>query len=235
MSASQTSKQKNEEPMSDSSRLHSGQMFDRPPPVTSSFIIPTVIEQTHRGERGWDIFSRLLKDRIIFLGTAVDDQVANIVIAQLLFLESEDPDKDIMLYINSPGGLVTAGMAIYDTMQYVRPSIATFCMGQAASMGAFLLAAGAKGKRYSLPHARILIHQPLGGFQGQATDIDIHAREILRTRDKLNELLVKHTGQPMERIKQDTERDYFMSAIEAKEYGLLDEVLIQKPVTASNK
>jgi ATP-dependent Clp protease protease subunit len=202
-----------------------------------NFIIPTVIEQTHRGERGWDIFSRLLKDRIIFLGTAVDDQVANIIIAQLLFLESEDPDKDIMLYINSPGGLVTAGMAIYDTMQLVRPNVATFCMGQAASMGAFLLAAGAKGKRFSLPHARILIHQPLGGFQGQATDIDIHAKEILRTRDKLNELLVKHTGQPIERIKQDTERDYFMSAIEAKEYGLIDEVLVHKaPVAAgSNK
>jgi ATP-dependent Clp protease protease subunit len=220
--------------MSDSRRLYSSHI-DPPPPVTSNFIIPTVIEQTHRGERGWDIFSRLLKDRIIFLGTAVDDQVANIVIAQLLFLESEDPDKDIMLYINSPGGLVTAGMAIYDTMQYVRPSVATFCMGQAASMGAFLLAAGAKGKRYSLPHARILIHQPLGGFQGQATDIDIHAREILRTRDKVNELLVKHTGQPMERIKQDTERDYFMSAMEAKEYGLIDEVLIQKPTTATTK
>ena len=208
---------------------------DAPAAPTSNFIIPTVIEQTHRGERGWDIFSRLLKDRIIFLGTAVDDQVANIIIAQLLFLESEDPDKDIMLYINSPGGLVTAGMAIYDTMQYVRPNIATFCMGQAASMGAFLLAAGAKGKRYSLPHARILIHQPLGGFQGQATDIDIHAKEILRTRDKLNELLVKHTGQPIERIKQDTERDYFMSAIEAKEYGLLDEVLVQKPAVAAAK
>jgi ATP-dependent Clp protease, protease subunit len=216
--------------MSDSRRFIS-QQFDVSSGPTSSFIIPTVIEQTHRGERGWDIFSRLLKDRIIFLGTAVDDQVANIVIAQLLFLESEDPDKDIMLYINSPGGLVTAGMAIYDTMQYVRPSVATFCMGQAASMGAFLLAAGAKGKRYSLPHARLLIHQPLGGFQGQATDIDIHAREILRTRDKLNELLVKHTGQGMERIKQDTERDYFMSALEAKEYGLIDEVLVQKPVT----
>ncbi len=215
--------------MTDSRRTHPLDIDALAPPIRN-FIIPTVIEQTHRGERGWDIFSRLLKDRIIFLGTAVDDQVANIVIAQLLFLESEDPDKDIMLYINSPGGLVTAGMAIYDTMQYVRPSVATFCMGQAASMGAFLLAAGAKGKRYSLPHARILIHQPLGGFQGQATDIDIHAKEILRTRDKLNELLVKHTGQPMERIKSDTERDYFMSAIEAKEYGLIDEVLVQKPV-----
>jgi ATP-dependent Clp protease protease subunit len=202
---------------------------DAPPPSIGNFIIPTVIEQTHRGERGWDIFSRLLKDRIIFLGTAVDDQVANIIIAQLLFLESEDPDKDVMLYINSPGGMVTAGMAIYDTMQYVRPDVATFCMGQAASMGAFLLAAGAKGKRFSLPHARILIHQPLGGFQGQATDIDIHAREILRTRDKLNELLVKHTGQAIERIKSDTERDYFMSAMESKEYGIIDEVLVQKP------
>ena len=208
---------------------------DAPPPATGNFIIPTVIEQTHRGERGWDIFSRLLKDRIIFLGTAVDDQVANIIIAQLLFLESEDPDKDIMLYINSPGGMVTAGMAIYDTMQYVRPDVATFCMGQAASMGAFLLAAGAKGKRFSLPHARILIHQPLGGFQGQATDIDIHAREILRTRDKLNELLVRHTGQPLERIKSDTERDYFMSAMESKEYGIIDEVLVQKPGVVASK
>jgi ATP-dependent Clp protease protease subunit len=208
---------------------------DSPPPAVGNFIIPTVIEQTHRGERGWDIFSRLLKDRIIFLGTAVDDQVANIIIAQLLFLESEDPDKDIMLYINSPGGMVTAGMAIYDTMQYVRPDVATFCMGQAASMGAFLLAAGAKGKRFSLPHARILIHQPLGGFQGQATDIDIHAREILRTRDKLNELLVKHTGQSADRIKSDTERDYFMSAMESKEYGIIDEVLVQKPNQPSSK
>ena len=198
------------------------------PPLTSNLIIPTVIEQTHRGERGWDIFSRLLKDRIIFLGNAVDDLVANIVIAQLLFLESEDPDKDVMLYINSPGGMVTAGMAIYDTMQYVRPDVSTFCMGQAASMGAFLLAGGAKGKRYALPHSRILIHQPLGGFSGQATDVDIHAREILRNRDNLNELLVKHTGQPLERIKHDTERDYFMSPAEAKEYGLVDEVIEHK-------
>ena len=190
---------------------------------------PTVIEQTHRGERAYDLYSRLLKDRIVFLGTPVDDDVANIIVAQMLFLESEDPDKDINLYINSPGGSVTSGLAIYDTMQYVKCQVSTICMGQAASMGALLLAAGAKGKRYSLPHARILIHQPLGGFQGQATDIDIHAREILRTRDKLNELLVKHTGQPMERIKQDTERDYFMSAIEAKEYGLIDEVVIKKP------
>ncbi len=195
---------------------------------TKNFIIPTVIEQTHRGERGWDIFSRLLKDRIVFLGTPVDDQIANIVVAQLLFLESEDPDKDIMLYINSPGGLVTAGMMIYDTMQYVRCDVATICMGQAASMGAFLLAAGAKGKRYSLPSSRILIHQPLGGFQGQATDIDIHAKEILRTRDRLNEILAKHTGQPLDRIKNDTERDYFMGAAEAKEYGVIDEILVKK-------
>ncbi len=213
--------------MNDSRRtpsLTSGGLYQPP----HNFIIPTVIEQTHRGERGWDIFSRLLKDRIIFLGTAVDDQVANIIIAQLLFLESEDPDKDIMLYINSPGGLVTAGMMIYDTMQYVRCDVATICMGQAASMGAFLLAAGAKGKRFSLPHARILIHQPLGGFQGQATDIDIHAKEILRTRDTLNSLLAKHTGQPLEKIKNDTERDYFLSADESKASGLIDDVLVKK-------
>jgi ATP-dependent Clp protease protease subunit len=197
------------------------------PPI-SNFIIPTVIEQTHRGERGWDIFSRLLKDRIVFLGTPVNDDVANIIIAQLLFLESEDPDKDIMLYINSPGGHVTAGLAIYDTMQYVRCDVATICMGQAASMGAFLLAAGAKGKRYALPNSRILIHQPLGGFQGQATDIDIHAKEILRTRDRLNELLAKHTGQPLDRIRHDTERDYFMGPGESKEYGLIDNVLTHK-------
>lgn len=195
-----------------------------------SFIIPTVIEQTHRGERGWDIFSRLLKDRIVFLGTQVDDVIANIVIAQLLFLESEDPDKDIMLYINSPGGSVTAGMAIYDTMQYIRPNVATYCMGQAASMGAFLLAAGTKGKRFALPHSRILIHQPMAGFSGQATDVDIHARELLRTRETLNQLLVKHTGQSMDRIKNDTERDYFMSSAEAKEYGIVDEVLLRKAV-----
>jgi len=201
----------------------------------SSFIIPTVIEQTHRGERGWDIFSRLLKDRIVFLGTAVNDDIANIIIAQLLFLESEDPDKDIMLYINSPGGIVTAGLAIYDTMQYVRCDVATICMGQAASMGAFLLAAGAKGKRYSLPHARILIHQPLGGFQGQASDVDIHAKEILRTRDKLNELLQKHTGQPIERIRNDTERDYFMGPGEAKEYGLIDDVITHKKDVADRE
>jgi ATP-dependent Clp protease protease subunit len=194
----------------------------------SNFIIPTVIEQTHRGERGWDIFSRLLKDRIVFLGTPVDDQIANIIVAQMLFLESEDPDKDIMLYINSPGGLVTAGMMIYDTMQYVRCDIATICMGQAASMAAWLLAAGSKGKRYSLPNARIMLHQPLGGFQGQATDIDIHAKEILKTRDRMNELLAKHTGHDINKIKHDTERDFFMSAAEAKEYGVVDEILIKK-------
>jgi ATP-dependent Clp protease protease subunit len=194
----------------------------------TDFIIPTVIEQTHRGERGWDIFSRLLKDRIVFLGTPVDDQIANIIVAQMLFLESEDPDKDIMLYINSPGGLVTAGMMIYDTMQYVRCDVATICMGQAASMGAWLLAAGTKGKRYSLPNARIMLHQPLGGFQGQATDIDIHAKEILKTRDRMNELLSKHTGHDLAKIKHDTERDFFMSAAEAKEYGVIDEILIKK-------
>jgi ATP-dependent Clp protease protease subunit len=194
----------------------------------TDFIIPTVIEQTHRGERGWDIFSRLLKDRIVFLGTPVDDQIANIIVAQMLFLESEDPDKDIMLYINSPGGLVTAGMMIYDTMQYVRCDVATICMGQAASMAAWLLAAGSKGKRYSLPNARIMLHQPLGGFQGQATDIDIHAKEILKTRDRMNELLAKHTGHNIDKIKHDTERDFFMSAAEAKEYGVIDEILIKK-------
>jgi len=184
-----------------------------------------VIEQTHRGERAYDVFSRLLKDRIVFIGTPINDDVANLAIAQLLFLESEDPDKDIYLYINSPGGVVTAGMAIYDTMQYVRPDVATICIGQAASMGAVLLAAGAPGKRSALPHARILIHQPMGGFQGQATDIDIHAREILRMREELNNILAKHTKQPVKRIQSDTERDYFMSGEEAKEYGIVDEVV----------
>lgn len=191
-----------------------------------NFIIPTVIEQTHRGERGWDIFSRLLKDRIIFLGSAINDDVANIVIAQMLFLASDSPDKDIMLYINSPGGHVTAGLAIYDTMQHVHCDVATICMGQAASMGAFLLTAGTKGKRYALPHSRIMIHQPLAGFSGQATDIDIHAREILKMRDTLNGLMSHHTGQPIDKIKQDTERDNFMSPGAAKEYGIVDEVLV---------
>ncbi|HWV38650.1 MAG TPA: ATP-dependent Clp endopeptidase proteolytic subunit ClpP [Vulgatibacter sp.] len=190
--------------------------------------MPFVVEQTHRGERSYDIYSRLLKDRIVFLGTPVDDDVANVIIAQLLFLESEDPDKDINLYINSPGGVVTAGMAIYDTMQYVKPAVSTICMGQASSMGALLLAAGAPGKRYALPHARIMIHQPLGGFQGQATDIEIHAREILRMKQKLNEILVRHTGQPIERIEKDTDRDYFMGPIEAKEYGLIDDVFVHQ-------
>ena len=198
------------------------------PPQISNMIIPTVIEQTHRGERGWDIFSRLLKDRIIFLGTAVDDDIANVIIAQMLFLESEDPDKDIMLYINSPGGVVTSGLAIYDTIQHVKCDVSTICMGQAASMGALLLAAGSAGKRFALPHARILIHQPLGGFSGQATDIDIQAKEILRTRERLNQILAQHTGQELEKVRADTDRDYYMSAEEAKEYGLVDEVLHPK-------
>ena len=193
--------------------------------------IPTVIEQTHRGERGWDIYSRLLKDRIIFLSGELDDDVANVVIAQLLFLDSEEPEKDIMLYINSPGGHVTAGLAIYDTMQYLHCDVATLCMGQAGSMASFLLCAGTKGKRYALPHSRVIIHQVLAGFEGQATDIEIHAREILSLRDRINELYSKHTGQPAERIKRDTDRDNFMTAIQAKEYGLIDEVLttVKKP------
>jgi ATP-dependent Clp protease protease subunit len=186
--------------------------------------VPYVIEQTHRGERSYDIYSRLLKDRIVMLGTEVDDDIANVIVAQLLFLESEDPDKDINLYINSPGGSVTAGMAIYDTMQYVKPPVSTICIGQAASMGAVLLLAGAKGKRYALPSARIMIHQPHGGARGQATDIEIQAREILRMRAKLNELIVKHTGQSIERVEKDTDRDYFMGPSEAKTYGIIDEV-----------
>jgi ATP-dependent Clp protease, protease subunit len=190
--------------------------------------MPFVVEQTHRGERSYDIYSRLLKDRIVFLGTPIDDDVANVVIAQLLFLESEDPDKDISLYINSPGGSVTSGLAIYDTMQYVKPQVSTICLGQAASMGAFLLAGGAAGKRYAVPNARIMIHQPMGGFQGQATDIDIQAREILRIKAKLNEILARHTRQPIERIEKDTERDYFMGAGEAKEYGITDDVIVHK-------
>lgn len=191
-------------------------------------IIPTVVEQTHRGERGWDIFSRLLKDRIVFLGTPIDDLVANVIVAQLLFLESEDPEKEINLYINSPGGSVVAGLAIYDTMQYVRCPVSTICLGQAASMGALLLSAGEPGKRFALPNGRILIHQPLGGVSGQASDIEIHAREILKLRGKLNEILSSACGQPLERIEQDTERDYYMSPVEAKEYGLIDEVIAQK-------
>lgn len=192
-------------------------------------LIPIVIEQSSRGERAYDIYSRLLKDRIIFLGSAINDEVANLIIAQMLFLESEDPDKDIHFYINSPGGLVTAGMAIYDTMQYIKPPVSTLCMGQAASMAALLLAAGTKGKRFSLPHARILIHQPLGGFQGQATDVEIQAKEILRLREELNRILARHTGQPIERINQDTERDFYMSGQQAKDYGLIDEVITSRP------
>ncbi len=188
-------------------------------------LVPMVVEQTNRGERAYDIYSRLLKDRIIFIGGPIDDHVANLVIAQLLFLEAEDPDKDIHVYLNSPGGVVTAGMAIYDTMQYIKPDVSTICMGQAASMGSFLLAAGAKGKRFALPFTRIMIHQPLGGVQGQATDIDIHAKEILRMKNVLNELLAKHTGQPLEQVARDTERDYFMSAEEACKYGIVDEVI----------
>lgn len=191
-------------------------------------LIPVVVEQSPRGERAYDIYSRLLKERIIFLGGGVNDDVANVIIAQLLFLEAEDPDKDITFYINSPGGVVTAGLAIYDTMQYIKCDIATLCMGQAASMGSFLLAAGTEGKRYALPNSRILIHQPMGGYQGQATDIDIHAREILRMREDLNRLLALHTGQPIDKIKGDTERDYFMSAEEAKEYGIIDKVLARR-------
>ena len=188
-------------------------------------LVPIVIEQTPRGERAYDIYSRLLKDRIILLGFPIDDHIANLIVAQLLFLEAEDPEKDIYMYINSPGGVVTAGLAIYDTINYINADVSTICMGQAASMGAFLLAAGAKGKRYALPNARIMIHQPLGGFQGQATDIEIHAREILRLKKLLNEHLAKNTGQPLEKVEQDTERDYFMSAYEAKEYGIVDKVI----------
>lgn len=197
--------------------------------------IPMVVEQSGRGERAYDIYSRLLKDRIIFLGGPIDDNVANVVIAQLLFLESEDPDKDIHLYINSPGGVVTAGLAIYDTMQYIKPDVSTICIGQAASMGSVLLAAGAKGKRYALPYSRIMIHQPLGGVQGQSTDIQIQAREILRIRETLNEILSRHTGQSVKKLTEDTERDNFMSALEAKKYGLIDEVIIRPQEEKSDK
>jgi len=191
--------------------------------------IPIVVEQTGRGERAYDIYSRLLKDRIVFLGTVITDDVANLITAQLLFLESEDPDRDIYFYINTPGGSVTAGLAIYDTMQYVKPQISTVCLGQAASMGALLLAAGTKGKRYALPHSRIMIHQPLGGFQGAATDVDIQAREILRMREELNNILVKHTGQSLKKIEKDTDRDLFMTGRQALEYGLVDEVIVSRP------
>ncbi len=194
-------------------------------------LIPIVVEQSSRGERAYDIYSRLLRDRIIFLGTGVTDEIANLVIAQMLFLEAEDSEKEIHFYINSPGGLVTAGLAIYDTMQYIRSPVATYCMGQAASMGALLLAAGDKGKRYALPHSRILIHQVMGSFTGQASDVDIQAKEILRLREELNEILANHTGQPLERIKVDTDRDYYMSGEEAKAYGLVDQVIIHRALT----
>jgi len=199
-------------------------------------LVPIVVEQTSRGERSYDIYSRLLKERVIFLVGSVEDQVANLIIAQLLFLESENPDKDIHLYINSPGGSVSAGLAIYDTMQFIKPAVSTMCVGQAASMGALLLSGGEKGKRYCLPHSRVMIHQPLGGFQGQASDIDIHAREILNARERLNAILVKHTGQPLEKIRHDTERDHFLSSDEARIYGLIDEVLVVRgPLPASHK
>jgi ATP-dependent Clp protease protease subunit len=198
-------------------------------------LVPMVVEQSPRGERAYDIYSRLLKERIIFLGSGVNDDVANVIVAQLLFLEAEDPDKDITFYVNSPGGSVTAGMSIYDTMQYVKCDIATLCMGQAASMGAFLLAAGTDGKRYSLPNARIMIHQPMGGFQGQATDIAIQAKEILRMKDDLNNILAHHTKRPLEKIAADTERDYFMSASEAQEYGIIDKVLTKREELVEEK
>ena len=197
-------------------------------------LVPMVIEQSPRGERAYDIYSRLLKDRIIFLGSGVDDDVANLVIAQLLFLEAEDPEKDIHLYINSPGGSITAGLAIYDTMQYVRPDVSTICLGQAASMGAWLLAAGAPGKRMGLPNSRIMIHQPMGGFQGQATDIDIQAREILKLRERMNEILADHVGAPVEQIAKHTERDYFMSGEEAQAYGIIDRVVTRRPLAPSD-
>ncbi len=199
-------------------------------------LIPMVIEQTSRGERAYDIYSRLLKDRIIFLGTPIDDVVANTVIAQLLFLEADDPDKDIYLYINSPGGIVTAGLAIYDTMNYIKSPVSTICIGQAASMGALLLASGTRGKRFSLPHARVMIHQPVGGFQGQATDIEIHAKEILKLKDTLNQIMANHTGQPLDKIATDTERDFFMSGEDARLYGIVDEVITKKaPSSAKEK
>lgn len=198
-------------------------------------LVPMVVEQTGRGERAYDIYSRLLKDRIILLGTAIDDNVANLVIAQFLFLEAEDPERDIQLYINSPGGSVTAGLAIYDTMQYIKPRISTICMGQAASMGAVLLAAGEKGKRFVLPHSSILIHQPMGGVKGQATEISIHAKEILRLREELNGILSRHTGQQIEKIQKDTERDFFMDGTQAIEYGIVDEVIVKREISNKNE
>jgi len=196
--------------------------------MRSQYQVPIVVEQTSRGERAYDIYSRLLKDRIIFIGTAIDDHVANLVVAQMLFLEVEDPDKDVHLYINSPGGEITAGLAIYDTMQYIRPEVSTICVGMAASMAAVLLAGGAKGKRFALPNSKVMIHQPWGGVKGQATEIEIHAKEILKTRKQLNEILTRHTGQPFEKIQRDTERDFFMSPEEAKEYGIIDQVLVPR-------
>ena len=201
-------------------------------PAQNLGLIPMVIEQTARGERSFDIYSRLLKERVIFVVGPIDDHMANLIVAQLLFLESDNPDKDIQLYINSPGGVITAGMSIYDTMQFIKPDVATMCLGQAASMGAVLLAGGAQGKRYGLPNSRVMILQPLGGFQGQATDIEIHAREILHARERLNEVLAHHTGQPLDRIKRDTERDYFMSAKDATEYGVMDDVLTSRAALA---
>ncbi len=197
-------------------------------------LIPIVIEQSSRGERAFDIYSRLLRDRIIFLGTAISDEMANLIIAQMLFLESEDPDKDIHFYINSPGGLVTAGLAVYDTMQYIKPDVSTLCMGQAASMAAVLLAAGVKGKRFALPHVRIMLHQPMGGFQGQATDVDIQAREILRLREELNRILVEHTGRDVEQIQRDTDRDFYMSGHQAQEYGMVDEVITSRALARAS-
>lgn len=191
-------------------------------------LVPIVVEQTSRGERSWDIYSRLLKDRIVFIGQPIDDHIANVVIAQLLFLEAEDPERDINLYINSPGGMVTAGLAIYDTMQFIKPDVATICLGQAASMGAVLLAAGTKGKRSALPNARVMIHQPLGGSQGQAADLEIYAREILYTRENINKILANHTGQPIDKIVKDTDRNFFMSADESKDYGIVDEVIVKR-------
>ncbi len=212
---------------SEAGRIHVGRAV--PPETMNANLVPIVIEQTGRGERAYDIYSRLLRDRIIILGTPIGDDLANLIVAQLLFLESEDPEKDIYVYINSPGGSVTAGLAIYDTMQYIKPEVSTLCVGQAASMAAWLLAAGTKGKRFALPHSRIMIHQPLGGVQGQAVDIDIQAREILRLREQLNNILVRHTGQSIKKIEKDTDRDMFMTGKQAVEYGIVDEVIVTRP------
>ncbi|MGD2063500.1 MAG: ATP-dependent Clp endopeptidase proteolytic subunit ClpP, partial [Nitrospirota bacterium] len=210
-----------------------GSSRDEIPPQIYNNLVPMVVEQTPRGERAYDIYSRLLKDRIVFLGTPIDDYIANAVMAQLLFLEADDPAKDISLYINSPGGMVSSGLAVYDTMQYIQPDVSTICIGMAASMGAVLLCAGAQGKRYVLPHSRVMIHQPLGGFQGQATDVEIHAKEILKTRETLNDIIARHTGQKAKAVEKDTERDYFMSAEEAVAYGLVDHVVVRKPKAES--